>query len=239
MQLKDKAIVLQCIKYADKKTIVKFFTQQHGVITCLARLSNSPSSKIKASVLMPMNLVDIEVVSKENKDMQVLTEISCFYIYTSIHNNFAKLSMFQFINEVLNKTVKEHIAQTELFEFIEQSFVYLNETTDSVVNFHLHFLLQLLNYFGIEPINNFDSQVPYFHCPEAKFTAIEFPHPAGLNKPSSELLSHALSSNLLEEKLSNSQRHNLLESILAYYKFHVPGFNEIRSLDVLREISLA
>jgi len=239
MQIKDKAIVLQSIKYADKKTIIKLFTQQHGVITCLARVSNSHSSKIKASALMPMNLVDIEVIIKENKDMQVLTEINCSYIYTSIHTNYNKLSVFQFINEVLNKTVKEQITQTELFDFMQQSFIDFDKTQDSIANFPHYFLLQLLNYFGIDPINNFDQRNTYFNCREGKFTTVELPSPIGLNKASSLLFSSALSTNLLSEKLSNSQRSDLLESILAYYKIHIPGFNDVKCLDVLREISLA
>lgn len=239
MQLKDKAIVLQCIKYADKKVIAKFFTKQHGVITCMARVSNTPSSKIKSAALMPMNIVDIEVLAKENKDMQVLTEINCAYIYTTIHTNFSKLSIFQFINEVLNKTVKEQITQTELFDFISQNFIYLDETNEVIAHFHHYFLLQLLNYFGIDPINNFDSHHLYFDCREGKFTSIEFPNPIGLSKESSALLSHALSTNLLAEKLSNAQRTDLLESILAYYKVHIPGFNDVKCLDVLKEISLA
>jgi len=238
MQIKDKAIVLQCIKYADKKTIIKLFTQQHGVITCLARVSNSHSSKIKASALMPMNLVDIEVIMKENKDMQVLTEINCFYIYNSIHTDFNKLSVFQFINEVLNKTIKEHITQTELFDFMHDSFMYFDKTQDSIANFPHYFLFQLLNYFGIDPINNFDARNTYFNCREGKYTMEELPLPIGLNKESSALFSAALSANLLSEKLSNAQRSNLLESILAYYKMHIPGFNDVKCLGVLREISL-
>lgn len=239
MQLKDKAIVLQCIKYADKKIIVKFFTQHHGVITCLARVSNTPSSKIKSSALMPMNLVDIEVIAKENKDMQVLTEISCSYIYTSIHTNFTKLSVFQFLNEVLNKSLKEQITQTELFDFITANLKYFDDTQESIANFHHYFLLQLLNYFGIDPINNFSLHNTYFDCREGKYTSVELPNPIGLNKESSALLSHALSTNLLTQKLSNAQRTDLLESILAYYKIHIPGFNDVKCLEVLKEISLA
>lgn len=239
MQIKDKAIVLQCIKYADKKHIIKLFTLNHGIITCLARISNSSSSKIKASTLMPLNLIDVEINIKENKEIQILNEANCFYIYSNIHNNFKKLSVVQFINEVLTKTLKEQVGNSELFQFITKSLIQLNETTSSVTNFHLHFLLELLKHFGIDPNNNFNSNNKYFDCREGRFSPIQLGFPIGLNEEYSELLSRAISSEIKTDKLSSIQRHDLLEGILAYYKFHIPGFTDLKCLEVLKEISLA
>lgn len=239
MQIKDKAIVLHCIKYADKKYIIKLFTEHHGIITCQARLSNSPSSKVKTSVVMPLHLIDVEILSKGNKDIQLLTEANSFYIYTNIHSDFRKLSIFHFLNEVLNKTLKEQIPQPELFDFIQNSLVYLNETEQSVSQFHHYFLMELLKHFGISPINNFGASENYFNCREGLFTPIELPFPMGLNAADSELMSKALGTDLLKEKLNYEQRALLMEAILAYYKLHIPGFNELKSLSILKEISLA
>jgi DNA repair protein RecO (recombination protein O) len=239
MQVKDRAIVIQCIKYADKKHIVKLFTENHGIVTCHARLSNTPTSKIKTSVVMPLNLIEVEMVSKENKDIQLLTEANSFYIYTSIHHDFKKLSIFHFLNEVLNKTLKEQISQIELFDFLKTSLVYFNETTESVSQFHHYFLLELLKHFGINPINNYDATASFFNCREAQFTPIELPFPMGLNQICSELLSKALNADLLSKKMNHEQRAMLLDAILAYYKLHVPGFNDLKSLSVLKEIALS
>lgn len=239
MQLKDKAIVLQSIKYADKKHIIKLFTREHGLLTCMARLSSSPSSKLKPSSLMVMNLIDAEISKKENKDIQLLIEANCYFIYTSIHSDFKKLSVIQFINEILNKTLKDQTSQPELFDFISESLVYLNESDENTSNFHLYFLMKILEFFGIEPINNFDKNNKFFDCREGKFSPIELGYPMGLNELNSELFNKALSVNLLIEKLINTQRTSLLESILAYYKMHLPGFTDVKSLEVLKEIATA
>lgn len=236
MQLKDKAIVLHSIKFADKKHIIKLFTREHGLLTCMARLSNSPSSKLKPSSLMVMNLIDAEISKKENKDIQLLLEANCYFIYTNIHTDFKKLSIAQFINEILNKTLKDQTSQPELFDFINESLIYLNDSETNTSNFHLYFLMKLLEFFGIEPINNFNSINAFFDCREGKFSPIELGYPLGLNELNSELFSKSLSSNLLSEKITNTQRANILDSILAYYKMHLPGFNDVRSLDVLKEI---
>ncbi len=237
MQVKDKGLVLQTIKYADKKNIVKLFTKQHGLITCLARVSKSNSSKVRPSTLMNMNLVEMEFIHKQNKEIQLLTEVNCIHIYTSIHKDIHKLSIVQFINEVLTKTVKEQGAQEELFDFVWHSLVQLDAMQGPVANFHHYFLLELLKYFGFEPANNYDADNKYFDCREGKFCGVEFPGPIGLNERSSELFSKALSVDIIHVKMSNAQRTDLLESILSYYRFHIPGFAELKCLEVLKEIA--
>lgn len=188
---------------------------------------------------MNMNLVDIEFIHKQNKEIQLLTEANCLHIYSSIHKDIHKLSILQFINEVLSKTVKEQGPQAELFDFVWESLVHLDVMDGSVTNFHHYFLIELLKYFGFEPVNNFDAEEKYFDCREGKFCGVEFPGPIGLNAQSSELLSKALKADILEQRLSNAQRADLLESLLSYYRIHIPGFNELKCLDVLKEIANA
>lgn len=237
MQVKDKGLVLQSIKYADKKNIIKLFTRQHGIITCLARISRSNSSKLKPSTLMNMNLVEMEFILKQNKEIQLLTEANCIHIYSSIHKDMHKLSILQFINEVLTKTVREQAPQEDLFDFVWHSLVQLDTMNEPVSNFHHYFLIELLKYFGFDPVNNFDADNKYFDCREGKFSGVEFPGPLGLNEYSSALLNKALNSDIITAKLNNAQRADLLESLLAYYRIHIPGFNELKCLEVLKEIA--
>ncbi|MBL7917976.1 MAG: recombination protein O N-terminal domain-containing protein, partial [Bacteroidia bacterium] len=61
MQVKDKAIVLQCTKYDDKKYILKLFTELHGLVTAFARVSSKSSSKIKKASILPLTQIDVEL----------------------------------------------------------------------------------------------------------------------------------------------------------------------------------
>jgi hypothetical protein len=60
--------------------------------------------------------------------------------------------------------------------------------------------------------------------------------PLGLSKEDSFLFSEFLKINSLKTNLSNFQRQQLLEILLAYYRLHIPGFNDIKSLEVLKEV---
>lgn len=236
MQIKDRAIVLQCVKYADKKHIVKLYTEHHGVLSCSARVSNSSSSKIKTSSLIPLSILEVDIIAKENKDVKTLVEANAAFIFTELHFDLNKISIAQFLAEILNKVLKEQIGQTELFDFIAKQMVVLDSATKNFSSFHIHFLIDLLDHIGLSPNNNFDNTNKFFDCREGKFTPLELPFPNGLNESSSELLSQLLRDKDPDHTLDPASRNMLLDTLLAYYRYHIPGFNEIKSWDVLKEV---
>ncbi|WP_317899231.1 DNA repair protein RecO [Aurantibacillus circumpalustris] len=235
MRVSDQAIVLQAIKHGDKKFILKLYTRGHGMITVSTHVSNGVKSKIKPASVLPLSLMDVELIVKENKEIHQLTEASCYYVSSQISNSIAKLSIAQFLNEILIKTLKEQSANTHVYEFIETCLKFLNDT-DNCINLHLYFLSEFTRYLGFEPQNNFTSNTPYFDCREGRFSSVGLTMPLGLNKEDSLLFSEFLKINSLKSGITNVQRQTLLEILLAYYKLHVPGFNEVKSLEVLREV---
>jgi hypothetical protein len=60
--------------------------------------------------------------------------------------------------------------------------------------------------------------------------------PLGLSQAESLFFHTALKSNLLKATFTNSQRQILLEILVAYYKLHIPAFNEVKSIQVLKEV---
>ncbi len=236
MRVSDKAIVLQAIKHGDKKFILKLYTRQHGTISVATHVGKTSSSKIKSSGILPLSLVDVELIMKENKEIQQLTEVSCYYVSTGVSDSLAKLGIAQFLNEILIKTLKEQGANAHLFEFVETCIKFLNDTEKDFINLHLYFLTEFTKYLGFEPQNNFGPAQPYFDCREGRFTPVSLTMPLGLNEADSLLFSEFLKINSLRTSISNTQRQILLEILLAYYKLHIPAFGEVRSLEVLREV---
>jgi DNA repair protein RecO (recombination protein O) len=236
MRLSDKAIVLQATKFGDQKYLVKVYSRHNGLLTVACSVGKSASSKIKRSSILPLNLIDIEIVFKQNKDIHQLTEASCYCIHTQLSESISKLSIAQFLNEILLKSLKEQGGNQHLFEFIETCLKYLNDLENDFENLHLYFLIELCKYLGFEPQNNYSQFQPFFDCREGQFSPFSLASPLGLNKEDSLLFSEFLKVNCLHEKISNFQRQNILESLLAYYSLHIPGFSQIKSLAVLKEV---
>lgn len=235
MRVSDKAIVLQSIKYGDKKIILKLFSRHNGLLTTAVVVGNSPSSKIKPGTVFPLNMLDVQLIKKQNNDVHRLTEASCYYISASVPGSISKLSIAQFLNEILIKSLKEQAPNPHLFDFIEGCLKFLNESGNDHINLHVYFLMEFTKYLGIEPHNNY-SPGSFFDCREGRFTPVNLSFPLGLTHEDSLLFSEALRVNCLTEKLSNEQRQKLLEILLAYYQMHIPGFSRLKSLEVLREV---
>ncbi|MBX3163342.1 MAG: DNA repair protein RecO [Bacteroidetes bacterium] len=236
MRVSDKALVLQAVKHGDKKFILKLYTRHHGVISVSATVGNSALSKIKTSSILPLSLIDTQLIVRQNKDIYQLTEAACYCVHTEISTSLSKLSIAQFLNEVLIKTLKEQSGNRHLFEFIETCLKFLNDSENSFVNLHLYFLSELTKYLGFEPQNNFSTQMPYFDCREGKFSSASLAFPLGLSKEESFLFSEFLKIHALKTNISHTQRQTLLNILLAYYRVHLPNFNEVKSLEVLKEV---
>jgi len=235
MRLSDKAIVLQAIKHGDKKFILKLYTHNNGLVTAAVALNKN----IRSSNIFPLSLINVELILKQNKDVHQVTEISSYYILSNISNSLTKLSIAQFLNEILIKAIKESATNKNLYEFIESCLTYLNDTETEFINLHLYFLTEFTKYFGVEPQNNYSIQTPYFDCRDGQFSSMSLAFPLGLNREDSLLFSEFLKINALKSKISNEQRQVILEVLLAYYRLHFPGFNTIKSLEVLKEVSSA
>lgn len=233
MRVSDKAIVLQAIKHGDKKFILKLYTYKNGLVTAAIALNKN----IRASSIFPLSLINIELVLKQNKEVHQVTETSNYYLLSNISTSFSKLSIAQFLNEILLKAIKESATNPHLFEFIESCLIYLNDTEKEFVNLHVYFLIELTKFFGVEPQNNYSANSRYFDCREGQFSGISLAFPLGIDREDSFLFSEFLKINALKTKLSNKQRHTLLEILLAYYRIHFPGFSNLKSLEVLKEIN--
>jgi DNA repair protein RecO (recombination protein O) len=208
-------------------------TYNNGLVTASVAINKN----IRQSNIFPLSLINAELILKQNKDVHQITEVSSYYILSNISNSFSKLSIAQFLNEVLIKAIKESATNKHLYEFIESCLIYLNDTETEFVNLHLYFLIEFTKYFGVEPQNNHSVQTPYFDCRDGQFSSMTLAFPLGFGREDSLLFSEFLKINSLRSKISNEQRQIILEVLLAYYRLHFPGFNNLRSLDVLKEIS--
>lgn len=237
MRISDKAIVLQAIRYGDRKYILKIYSREHGLLTVSAVIGSAASAKLKSAMILPLSLLDVQLILKQNRDVQQLNEASIYYISGNISGNMAKLSIAQFVNEIIIKTCKEHSANLPLFDFLEAFLKYLNECSVDYSNLHIYFLIEMCRHLGIEPNNSYSKSECYFDVREGRFSSACLSFPLGLDKDDSLLFSNALKMDLNKEQLTKEQRNQLLEVLLAYYQMHIPGFSTPKSHLVLKEVS--
>ena len=244
---KTKGIVLRTVKYGDTSLIVTIFTELFGLQSYIVngvRTSTKKGSG-KANLFQPPAILDLVVYHNELKHLNRIKEFKWEYIYQHILSDVKKNAVALFMVELLTRCLKQPEANPDLFQFCEDCFIHLDESSETVTaNFPLFFALHLPVFFGIPPnplkgvlVN---SKELYFDLKEGTFTDHLPAHPHFIEDRSAlvtaELLNVRQPSELEEIKLNHDFRRNLLHAYETYYSFHIQDFGTMKTLPVLREI---
>lgn len=217
---KTRGVVFRFTKYGDTSVIVTIFTSGFGLQTYIVNGVRSKSTKSKIALYQPLTLLDLVVYYKENAPIKRIKETRCFHPYQTLHSDIRKSTLAMFINEVLNKIVKEESHAEELCEFIIASLITLDTLQENVENFHLIFLLKLSRFLGFGAGNT--NEVLGWRITD---TTIE--------DALAKLITADYGDNV---PLTTEHRRELLSLLIAFYNDHTQMLGEMKSIQVLREI---
>lgn len=217
---KTRGIVFRFTKYGETSIIVSIFTELFGLQTYIVNGVRSKFPKNNIALYQPLTLLDLVVYHRENVNILRIKEVRCAHHYVSLSSDIKKSTQALFLNEVLNKAVKEQSHAVEICSFLFDSFEVLDRLPGPCENFHLVFLIKLSRFLGFGP-----------HHPHELLTG-------RLLDPGDEpILQQLLKADYTEEiAMTYSQRRNLLDLLLHFYDSHVENLGEMRSVNVLREV---
>jgi len=236
-----KGIVLKTFKYSESSVVAKIYTNQFGIQSYMINgVRTSSKSKHKAGLLQPLTLLDMVVYYRKNRSMQRIKEMKPTKTFTSIPFDIGKSSLALFVTELLYSTLKEEEENKRQFDFISEFVQNLDNTTESIANLHLYFLLQLSGFLGFYPFSNYDKEERnIFDLQEGSFYSNRPMHPYYLQEPLSKHLTSLLNSPLEELhliKVHKGHRKELLTALLQFYTLHIEGFRPLKSVKILQEV---
>src|SRR5690348_7054414 len=131
---KTRGIVLRTVKYGETSVIVTIFTELFGVQSYLVNGVRTSTKKGtgKASLFQPTAILDMVVYHSELKQLQRIKEFKWGHLYKHILSDVRKNAVALFMVELLTKCLKQPEANPDLFHFVEDVFVHLDESTDSI-----------------------------------------------------------------------------------------------------------
>src|SRR6185295_18717174 len=103
-----------------------------GLQSYLINSVRKKNPKVRPTTLQPLSLIDLVVYHKEKGGLQRVADAKSNPALKSIPFDVRKSSLILFMSEVLFKSVKEHEANPQLFDFIFNSVHLL----DLQENFH-------------------------------------------------------------------------------------------------------
>lgn len=236
---KIRGIVLKTTLYSETSVIVQVFTDKFGIQSYLINGVKKPKAKIPMNILQPLHLLEMVVYHKVSTQIQRVAEARPMPVFKTIPYDVVRNTIVQFLNEVLYKSIRQQHSDDNLFDFIYNAISWFDETADPSVNFHLAFLLKLSRFLGFAPHEQTRGDQKYFDLQEGGFTSLMPIHPYFIDKSDADyflLLFTTPFEKLIEIKLDNKSRRQILDKILVYYTLHTASFGQIRSHQILEDV---
>jgi DNA repair protein RecO (recombination protein O) len=235
-----RGIVFHQTKYSDTSLVVKILTEEAGLGSYIIKGARSPKAKIRASLFQPLNMLELVVSRKEKSELHHIREAHVVHPFREIPDDIRKTSILLFINELLYKSIQEEAVNEELFRFIWDHLILLDQTPESPACFHLLFAIRLTHYLGFFPQGNYRNELTVFDMAEGHFTQGE-PLPAEhfiTGQPCAwfgKLLDVPVDQ-FYTINIPAGIRNILIEKVLNYYQMHLPLNGAFKSHLVLHEV---
>lgn len=234
MLIKTRGIVFRTVKYGETSIITDIFTEQLGLRTYIVNGVRKPKSRMSASFFQIATLLDLVVYEKDQKKLQRIKEVGTSKMYQKIPYSVIRGAVSQFILEVTRKSIKEKEQNTQLFNFLYLAFSQLDELPKDEPNFHLNFLLELPQYIGFSLQSTSQPDPYYLDIKEGTFSK-QFNNPSyQINNQHSSWINSLLKKEPIS--INATQRKDLIDNLLLYYKYHIEGFGKVNAHDVLADI---
>ena len=237
MLISSPAIILSKVRYQDNDLIVKCLTRDLGVVSYMIKnISMSKKSKNKFAFFQLLNILDLETNYNPNRSIQYIKDLKVKYNFTSLHTNIYKSSVVMFLSEILSNIIHIETKDMDLFDFIEKSLIWYDKSEDSST-FYLIFLMKITHYLGFYP-DCTNMSYNYFNLEEGLFESSKNSQYV-IEGSSLALFKTILGIKFDSNKLpfiDKTNKKDILKNILIYFKLHVDGFKDPKSLKVLNQI---
>ena len=236
MLVTTQGIVLQTTKYSDHSLIVKIFTRKSGTVSFIIKNAFSKKSKQPASFFAPLTILDIIYNETDTENLKFLKEVGIAHPFHAGHLDIRKNSILLFYHELLLKLLYQATAPDEvLFDFMVDELLKLDATPEVAPDFHIVFLIHLVQQLGYKPDANFSLHAPYFSIEDSHFGSVFADNSYYLSKEASYYLFTILKKQN-HSTPDKKTRMELLNGMILYLMKYHKQIKEIESVAILAEV---
>lgn len=232
--------MLGTVKYRESGLIVDVLTESRGRMSFMSSVSHGRSHRgLGASVWQPLSMVSFCADMRNTPRLAYPHDVHVYMPYADLPFNPVKTTQALFVAEFLRYVLRDAQADALLYKYIETSLCWLDSATDGFVNFHIVFMMRMSRFVGIFPNVDHWEQGMFFDMQAAEFRHGQPPHPHFVWPDEAQFLPHLMRmnfGNMRHFRFSRQQRFRLLSLLVDFYRLHVPGYPDMKSLDVLREV---
>lgn len=230
---------MRTVRYTDSRVIVSLFTEHYGMISAAVRLSRGGKSGARSALWQILNIIEVELDYRASAELQKLGEVSISSPWHELPYHPYKASISMFLGDFLYHSLKGEGENRALFSFLNNSLCWLDGAEADYSNFHLFLMLRMTRFVGILPSMEGYARNKVYDLRGACFSSVLPSHGQYIDASEAVLIPVLLEMNYSQMhrlRLSRNERWHMLDVLLKYYRLHMPGFGELQSLDILREL---
>lgn len=245
---KTEAIVLKSLKQGETSKILTLYTRRSGKMSVIAKGARGAKSRFGGS-LEPCNYISIVYYQKESRDLQFLSQAEIVAAFPGIKRDLEKTTVASAVCEVINRFEVDTEANPRLFRLALYVLKAIDQTQAPALNIFRAFQIRLISLSGFSA--NF---VACQNCGTHTDGSAVFSISGGgfycRNCRSGEtggimLSAESLSALRMFQKaqlsqltvtLSPASEQQIDAFLEAYFRYHVEGFPELKSIKFLKRI---
>lgn len=148
MLQKCEGIVIRSINYGETNKIVTMYTRERGKLAFMARGAKKPNSRL-SSITQPFTHGYFLV--QTGSGLGTMQQGEIVSSLRSIREDLMKTAYAAYMAELIDKCTEEKQPDPYLFEFLQQSFHYLDEDYDPEILANI-FEMKMLRLLGLHPV---------------------------------------------------------------------------------------
>lgn len=235
MLITTQGIVLSTLRHGESSVIARVYTMQNGNLSILVKGTLSRKKNAVHALLEPLSIIELTVRLKQTTTLHIPKEIRLSYGFSSIPFSPIKRAQGMFIAELVSKTIKEEEKNLPLFEFLIRSIHALDSDEFENPDFHLFMMLSFCRYLGITPIFTTNSPPYFFDVVDGVFVSSQ--KDTTLNLEKSMLIARLQKEDGSKPVCQNRvERNQILHILLDYFRWHLPGFQNMHSPEILESV---
>ena len=234
MSERIEGLFLRSTKIKNNSIIVDLLTANYGRSSFIFPLSNKKNIPF---LFQPFHFIDFSSGFNIEKKLNRGSKAEMVFPVINILSDIRKTGYAMLLTEIMNKIIHQQEKNLPLYLALKKMILCFENQPFNAV-FGIFFIKELLSFFGIQPLNNFDTNHLFFNLKEGKFSRLENENMA--SKFPNQSFSLLLGTEIDEVptyKISTTNRRLIMDVLLKYMQYHGLINNEkINSINVLQSL---
>lgn len=227
MKTLDEGIFLHRTAYSDSSLITTFYTRDKGLQKFIFK-----GGKKKGHQLYPLSISELNFYGRADSELLNLSSV-----HATANHSFQfdpiKSTIAFFVAETIRKCIINNDLDSAIYDFLSLEIDRLNDAKDCAL-FPIRFMVSFAEVLGFHPLIENEGLV--FDLDEGTISNSKSPLSRTSEGEHVQLIISFIQGKETSHFVNRVVREEALETLMSYYRIHVPRLQEFKTYEIVKEI---